>query len=159
MIVDLTAAARRAEGERVRDWLTSQRVFISSSLTDTLPEREAVAAAVEEEGARPVWFEEFGRDADAEEAYLAEVDSSTVYVGILNEIYGRPNPPYGYSATEIEYMRAREGGRRVHVLIAANAPEREGPLAQFIERIRFRVTTESYTGRCPARAPPLARAC
>jgi len=82
---------------------------------DTAAARRAVAEAIEQEGARAVWFEEFGRDADAEEAYLAEVDSATVYVGILNEQYGRLNQPTGFSATEAEYLRARADGKRVNV--------------------------------------------
>ena len=140
----MTAAARRADPERIREWLSEQRVFISSAMADTSPERRAVAAAIEDEGATPVWFEEFGRDADAEEAYLTEVDSSTIHVAILNEIYGRPNPPDGDSATEMEYMRARDGGKRVHVLVAENVAAREGALTRFIERIRFFITTSPY---------------
>jgi hypothetical protein len=144
VIIDTTAAARRTDPERLREWLAAQRVFLSSAMGDTAPERRAVAEAVEAEGARAVWFEEFGRDADAEEAYLTEVDSSTVYLGILNEQYGRLNPPDGFSATEAEYLRAREGGKRVHVLVAAGALEREGHLTRFIDRVRFYTTTENY---------------
>lgn len=144
MIIDSTAAARRADPARAQEWLANQRVFISSAMADTTPERRAVADVVDEAGARPIWFEEFGRDADAEEAYLTEVDSSTVYLAILNELYGRPNPPDGDSATEMEYRRAREGGKRINVFVASEAPEREGALARFIERIRFFVTTEDY---------------
>lgn len=144
MIIDPTAAARRPDPERVREWLADQRVFISSALGDTPEERRAVAAAVEESGARAAWFEEFGRDADAEEAYLSEVDSSTIYVGVLNELYGRPNLPDGDSATEMEYRRAREAGKRIAVYVNAAAPGREGALARFIERIRFFITTETY---------------
>lgn len=114
-------------------------------MADTIAARAGVAQQIENLGAQAVWFEEFGRDADAEEAYLSELDSSTVYVGILNEVYGRPNPPDGDSATEIEYRRARETGKRVNVYVAANAPNREGVLSRFIDRIRFFVTTESYT--------------
>jgi len=144
VFIDTTAAARRADAERLREWLASQRVFISSAMGDTAAARRAVAEAVEQEGARAVWFEEFGRDADAEEAYLAEVDSATVYVGILNEQYGRLNPPDGFSATEAEYLRARAEGKRVHVLVAAAAPGREGHLTRFIDRVRFYTTTENY---------------
>ncbi len=145
MIIDTTAAARRADASRVNEWLANQRVFISSALGDTGLERRAVASAVEEVGARAVYFEEFGRDADAEEAYLTEVDSSTVYVGILNEQYGRLNPPDGFSATEAEFLRAREGGKRVAVFVAAYAPAREGHMSRFIERVRFFITTENHT--------------
>lgn len=144
MVIDATAAARRADPESAREWLLAQRVFISSAMGDTAAERRAVAAAVEEEGARAVWFEEFGRDADAQEAFLSEVDSSSVYLGILNEQYGRFNPPEGFSATEAEYLRAREGGKRVQVFVAADAPGREGHLTRLIERVRFHTTTENY---------------
>jgi hypothetical protein len=86
VIVDSTAAARRADPDRAREWLADQRVFISSALGDTAAERAAVAEVIEEMGARAVSFEEFGRDADAQEAYLTEVDASTIYIGILNEL-------------------------------------------------------------------------
>ncbi len=143
MEIDLTAAARRADPEAARAWLSDQRVFISSAMADTAHERRAVAAAVEEEGARPVWFEELGRDARAEEAYLVGVDSATIYIGILNEVYGTMLET-GFSPTETEYMRARERGQRVAVYAAAAAPEREGHLRRFIDRIRVFVTTEDY---------------
>jgi hypothetical protein len=114
-------------------------------MADTSDERREVAAAVEGEGARAVWFEEFGRDADAEEAYLTEVDSATVYVGILNKIYGRQNAATGYSATEAEYHRAREGGKRVVVFTAEDGAGREGLLTHFInDRLRVFLTTENY---------------
>jgi hypothetical protein len=119
VIVDSTAAARRAVPDRAREWLAEQRAFISSAMGDTAAERRAVADVIEEMGARAVRFEEFGRDADAEEAYLTEVDASSIYIGILNELYGRPNPPDGDSATEMEYRRARDGGKRVNVYVAA----------------------------------------
>ena len=145
VLVDSTAVARRADPDRAREWLGGQRVFISSAMGDTAAERRAVADVIEEMGARAVWFEEFGRDADAEDAYLTEVDASTIYIGILNELYGRPNPPDGDSATEMEYRRARDGGTRVNVYVAANAPRREGALSRFIERVRFFVTSENYS--------------
>jgi hypothetical protein len=144
VIVDGTAAARRPNPERVMEWLSEQRVFLSSAMADTADERRAIAEVVVQLGARPVWFEHFGRDADAEEAYLTEVDASTIYIGVLNEVYGRPNPPDGDSATEMEFRRAREGGKRVNAYVAAHAPAREGALSRFIERVRFFVTTEAY---------------
>lgn len=143
MIVDPTAAARRPDPEWAREWLAEQRVFISSAMGDTAAERQVVAAAVEAEGAHPVWFEELGRDANPEEAYLAGVDMATIYVGVLNEQYGRLLAT-GFSATEAEYLRARERGKRVAVYTAADAPGREGHLNRFIERVRTFVTTESY---------------
>jgi len=141
--IDLTAAARRADPNRAREWLAEQRVFISSAMADTAVERRAAVQAVQAEGATPVWFEEFGRDADPEQAYLTEVDWATIYVAILNEQYGRPLPS-GYSATEVEYLRARERGKRTAVYTAADAPGREGHLGRFIDRIRMFVVTEAF---------------
>jgi Domain of unknown function (DUF4062) len=143
VIIDPTAAAR-PNAARTREWLAEQRVFISSPMSDTAAERRTVAAAVEDEGARPLWFEELGRDADPEEAYVVGVDMSTIYVGILNEQYGRLLPT-GFSATEAEYLRAREGGKRLALYTAADAPGREGHLNRFIERIRTFVTTRAIT--------------
>jgi hypothetical protein len=127
---------------RANGW-PEQRIFISSAMGDTAPERQAVAAAVEAEGAQPVWFEELGRDADPEEAYLTGVDTATIYVGVLREQYGRLLAG-GFSATEAEYEQAREGGKRIAVYTADEAPNREGHLNRFIERVRTFVTTESY---------------
>ena len=144
MRIDLSAASRRVSADTVRDWLAEQRVFISSQMGDTPEERSAVADAIADEGAVPVWFEEFGRDASAEEAYLTEVDSCTVYVGIAGKVYGRLNPP-GFAATELEYMRARERGKRVVFYVAADSSGREGHLTRFIERVQFDITTEAFS--------------
>ncbi len=143
VIVDTTAAARPADPEQARAWLADQRVFISSALSDTAEARQAVADAITEEGARAVWFEELGRDASAQEAYLVGVDSSTIYIAILNEVYGAMLES-GFSPTETEYMRAREDGKRTAVFVAGEVPGREGHLRRFIDRIRVFLTTENF---------------
>jgi hypothetical protein len=134
MIISATGA-RSPDPESARQWMEEQRVFISSAMSDT--------AAARDVGAQPVWFEELGRDSDAVEAYVSGVDSSTIYVGILNQQYGRMSPT-GFSATETEYERARERGSRIIVYTADDASDREGHLVRFIERIRTFVTTENY---------------
>lgn len=141
--IDLTAAARRADPDAARDWLAEQRVFISSAMADTAAERRALADAVEAEGAHPVWFEELGRDASAAEAYLVGVDSATIYIGVLNEVYGAMLET-GFSPTETEYERARDRGQRRVVYVAAEAPAREGHLRRFIDRVQVFLTTEMY---------------
>ncbi|MBM2823964.1 MAG: hypothetical protein HW413_2710, partial [Thermoleophilia bacterium] len=109
MIIDPTGAPRRPEPDRVQLWLGEHRIFISSAMADTIDDRDAVAAAVKDEGAQTIRFEELGRDANAEAAYLEGVDRSTIYIGILAEQYGRLLET-GFSATEAEYVRAREQG-------------------------------------------------
>ncbi len=68
---------------------------------------------------------------------------STVYLGVVNEQYGRLLAT-GFSATEAGYLRARERGKRIAVYTAVEAPGREGHLNRFIERVRTFLTTESY---------------
>jgi len=144
MIVDTSAPASRPSPERLREWLANQRVFISSAMADTALERREVARTVEDEGATPLWFEEFGRDSDPERAYLEEVDRCTVYMAICNELYGRLLAD-GFSATEAEFERARDGGTRLAAYTAGIAPGREGHLTRFIDRIRSRAVTETYS--------------
>lgn len=145
LTIDQTAAAHRPDPRRAAEWLAGQRVFVSSCMADTRPERRAVAEAVSAAEAMPVWFEVFGRDGDAEEAYLAEVDSSTIYMAVLNEAHGRQDRDTGLSATEAEYQRARQTGKRIQIWIAADAPQRDPPLVRFIgDRLRVFHTTEDY---------------
>jgi hypothetical protein len=114
LMIDL-AAAETPPAEEIRHWARDQRVFISSVMDELLAERKATAAAIRRMGAEPVWFEEFGgRDADPSDAYTAEVATSTIYVGILGQRYGRLLPSR-YSATHTEYLFAEEHGLRICV--------------------------------------------
>ena len=87
-------------------------------------------------------FEEFGgREADAEQAYLAEVESADIYVGILGKRYGRPLPTR-FSATHAEYRAAEENGLRIAVWTMAT-DDREGPQQSFLDEVRtFHVVPE-----------------
>jgi hypothetical protein len=90
LIVDRAAATEPVPKEEFRAWARDQRVFISSVMEELREERHAVANRVEDVGAEPVPFERFGgREDDAEAAYVHEVASSSVYVGILGRRYGR----------------------------------------------------------------------
>jgi hypothetical protein len=77
VIIDPTAAARLPDSDRVRAWLTEQRVFISAQWA-TRRRTELGSRRGRGRMGRPVWFEELGRDADAEEADVAGVDTSTI---------------------------------------------------------------------------------
>ena len=113
LIIDLAAAAELPSSNEIHHWARDQRVFISSVMDELKTERRAVAEAIRRLGAEPVWFEEFGgRDADPNDAYTAEVASSTVYVGILGKRYGRLLPTR-FSATHTEYLFAEERGLRI----------------------------------------------
>ena len=106
-------------------------------------ERKAVAAAIDEVGAIPVWFEAFGgRDDDPEDAYLSEVASSDIYVGILGRRYGRPLKSR-YSATHAEYLAAVDQGLRISIWNSSGSLD--GPQADFLEAIRVFHTTGIYS--------------
>ena len=127
----------------LRSWMSGQTVFVSSVIAGMTAEREAVRAAVEGMGGRVLMFERLGgRDDDAETAYLTGVRSSDVYVGILGERYGKPEPT-GYSPTHTEYNEAIETGLRISVW--ATTGEMDGRQRDFLEEVRTFHTTGSYS--------------
>ncbi len=145
LLVDRASAAQRLTDDDFRAWAESQRVFISSVMADLSEERKAVADRIHEVGAEPVWFEEFGgRDDDPEAAYLNEVQSSNIYVGILGRRYGKLLPSR-FSATHAEYLSAEEHGLRICVWVSED-PDREGHQHSFVEEVRtFHVTGRFQT--------------
>jgi hypothetical protein len=91
LLIDRAAAAELPSEEAVREWARERRAFISSVMAGMSEERQAVAAGVRAVGLRAVLFEEFGgRDADPEDAYLAEVEEADIYIGILGKRYESP---------------------------------------------------------------------
>lgn len=140
LLIDRAAVARRLDDSEVRSWGEDQRVFISSVIDGYEESRTAAAAAVEAVGGQPVMFERFGgRDSDPNQAYLNEVESSSIYVGLIGERYGRLLPSR-FSATHEEYRHAERHGLRVSVW-AENGVDKEGPQQSFLEEVRvFNVT-------------------
>jgi Domain of unknown function (DUF4062) len=143
LLIDRAAAAARPDDQAISDWGTDQRVFVSSVIDGYEEYRQAAVAAIEAVGAEAVWFERFGgRDSDPNEAYLSEVRSSTVYVGLLGARYGRPLADR-YSATHQEFLEAERSGLRTSVW-AEEDVEREGPQQSFFEEIRAFGVTGAY---------------
>lgn len=125
-------------------WARDQRVFVSSVMSEFPEERAALASAIRALGATPVLFEEFGgRDADPEAAYLEEVRSSDIYIGLLGRLYGRPIAG-GFSATHAEYLEAEQTGLRISAW--ANAvDDREGHEQSFLIEIQTFHTTGNFS--------------
>lgn len=135
LLIDRAAAAELSSEEAVREWARERRAFVSSVMADMGEERRAAAAGVRAVGLRAVLFEEFGgRDADPEEAYLAEVEEADIYIGILGRRYGKPLRSR-YSATHAEYLQAEKHGLRMAVWTSA-ATDREGHQQSFLDEIR-----------------------
>lgn len=124
-------------------WMSDQTVFVSSVLAGMAAERHAVCSMVENLGGRVSMFEHLGgRDDDAETAYLAGVQSSDIYVGILGERYGTPAPS-GYSATHAEYDEAVKSGLRISVW--STTAEIDGRQQDFLNEVRVFHTTGNYS--------------
>jgi hypothetical protein len=125
--------------------MVDQRVFISSVMAGMADLRREVAAAIRSTGATPVYFEDFGgRDDDAEAAYLGEVASSTVYLGILSRNYGLLQKSRR-SATHEEYREAERRGLHITVWVDRDA-DMQGDQLSFRDEVRLFHTTGSYKG-------------
>jgi hypothetical protein len=134
LIVDRSAPASLTD-EAFRAWCADQRVFVSSVMAEFVDARQTLASRIAALGAEPVWFEGFGgRDADREDAYLGEVRSSTIYVGILGRRYGRLLSNR-FSATHAEYLAAEIRGLRFCVW-ATRDEDREGHLQSFLDEVQ-----------------------
>jgi hypothetical protein len=135
LLIDEAAAADIPAQDDSREWAKSQRAFISSVMTELAAERRAVADGARNVGVRPVMFEDFGgRDDDPGAAYLAEVRSSAIYLGIIGRRYGKPLKSR-FSATHTEYRQAEESGLRICVW-ALDTNDREGPEQSFLDEVR-----------------------
>jgi hypothetical protein len=135
LLMDRAAAAELPSTDGLREWAREKRAFISSVMAELSAERQAAAAGVRALGLRAVMFEEFGgRDADPEEAYLAEVEGSDIYIGILGRRYGKPLKSR-FSATHAEYLHAEKHALRMAVW-TASVPDREGHEQSFLDEVR-----------------------
>lgn len=143
LLIDRAAAAELPSAEAIREWAREKRAFISSVMSELAEERRAVAESLRAEGIRPVMFEEFGgRDADPVDAYVAEVEGSDIFIGILGKIYGTPLKTR-YSATHTEYLHAEKNSLRI-AMWTSSTPNREGPEQSFLDEARTFHVVPSY---------------
>lgn len=142
LLVDLSPAPPPDEAE-VRSWAIGQSVFVSSVITGMTDERKACAQGIAAVGAVPVLFEDFGgMDDDPEDAYLGQVASSDIYIGVLGQRYGKPLKS-GYSATHSEYDEAIRRGLRCSIWNSEG--ELDGRQRDFLDEVRVFHTTGSYS--------------
>ena len=146
LLVDQRSASLAASEQDVRAWASGRRVFASSLITDMLQERSAVRTAIERVGATPVMFEDLGpQDISAEQAYLAGVRSSDVYVGMWGRRYG-VRMPDGYSATHAEFLEAERNGLRLCLFVHGDAScEMDGAQRDLIQGVRNLYTTSPWS--------------
>ena len=110
------------------------RVFISSTLGELAPERDAVEAAVRTLRLTPVRFELGARAHGPADVYRSYLEQSDVFVGIYWESYGWVGPGGSISGIEDELERSR--GRPQLIYVKEPAPERDAELERLLDRVR-----------------------
>jgi predicted ATPase len=123
-----------AETEVIRTPDQRLRVFVSSTLQELAPERQAVRDAVTRLRLIPVLFELGARPQPPRQVYRAYLAQSQVFVGVYWQSYGWIAPGEQISGVEDEYLMAAGLPRLLYV--KSPAPEREPRLAAMLDRIR-----------------------
>jgi predicted ATPase len=110
------------------------RVFISSTLQELAPEREAAARAIRHLRLAPVMFELGARPHAPRSLYRAYLEQSEVFIGIYWQRYGWVAPGEQVSGLEDEYRLA--GDRPKLIYIKTPAADREAGLGRLLDLIR-----------------------
>jgi hypothetical protein len=116
-----------AETQLIRTPDQRLRVFVSSTLQELAPERQAVRDAVTRLRLVPVLFELGARPHPPRQVYRAYLAQSQVFVGVYWQSYGWVAPGEQVSGLEDEYLLAAGLPRLMYV--KSPAPEREPRLA------------------------------
>ncbi|WP_314505866.1 DUF4062 domain-containing protein [uncultured Microbacterium sp.] len=125
--MDAHPASIRTPDQRIR-------VFLSSTLRELEPEREAARAAIESLRLAPVMFELGARPHPPRSLYRAYLAQSDIFVGLYWQSYGWVAPDEAVSGLEDEY---RLSGRMPHLIyIKQPAPERDPRLEELLDGIR-----------------------
>jgi hypothetical protein len=122
-------------------------VYLSSTLADLGPERDAALAAIAEFGVVRTSFR--ASDEGVVKTCVEDVRGANLYVGILGQRYGyvppaEENNPDGKSITELEYEACeRPGQPKIPRLMFIKPTEAEGGIpARFIDAISNKPTAE-----------------
>ena len=122
-----TAPAIRTPDQRVR-------VFISSTLDELAPERQAAREAIAQLRLTPVYFEAGARPYPPRELYRAYLTQSDIFIGLYWQRYGWVAPTMQVSGLEDEYLLA--GAKPKLIYIKTPAHQREPRLQELLDRIR-----------------------
>jgi hypothetical protein len=90
LIIELGATPVPVDDQRFREWMSRQRIFVSSGMDDEMrPARDALRNWIRSwGGAAEMWEELAPRDQHPRGAYLEGVDRSTLYVLLAGTSYG-----------------------------------------------------------------------
>jgi predicted ATPase len=108
------------------------RVFVSSTLQELAPERQAAAAAITQLRLTPVLFELGARPYPPRDLYRAYLQQSDIFVGIYAESYGWVGPGMDVSGLEDEY---RLSAGKPRLIYTKKTPRRDPQLTSFLQAI------------------------
>jgi hypothetical protein len=113
------------------------RVFISSTMSDMQPERQAVIEALWNLELTPVFAEDWGsRSGSPRDVCLGQVADCHIYLGIFWQRYGYIDPETNISATEEEYDQACQCRMPILTYVKNEAEEkRHRQLRRFLREI------------------------
>jgi predicted ATPase len=125
--MDAHPASIRTPDQRIR-------VFLSSTLRELEPEREAARAAIESLHLAPVMFELGARPHPPRSLYRAYLAQSDIFVGLYWQNYGWVAPDEKVSGLEDEYLLSAHLPHLIY--IKHPAADRDPRLAELLDRIR-----------------------
>jgi predicted ATPase len=134
--MDAHPASIRTPDQRIR-------VFLSSTLRELEPEREAARGAIESLRLAPVMFELGARPHPPRSLYRAYLAQSDIFIGLYWQSYGWVAPDEQISGLEDEYRLS--GGMPHLIYIKHPAPERDARLEDLLNGIRSD-DSSSYRG-------------
>lgn len=98
------------------------QIFVSSTFTDLIPERQAAVSAILKAGHIPAGMELFtSGDKSQMDTIKKWIDESDVYMLILGGRYGSIEPISGISYTELEYNYAIEQSKALFAVVITDA--------------------------------------
>jgi predicted ATPase len=109
------------------------RVFVSSTLRELAPERNAARRAIERLHLHPVMFEAGARPHPARSLYRSYLEQSHVFVGLYGQSYGWVAPGETVSGLEDEYLLSAGKPRLIYIRAAPSGRDTE--LAKMLQRI------------------------
>ncbi len=131
------------------------RVFVSSTLSELAPERQAVSRAISALRLTPVLFELGARPQPPQDVYRAYLAQSDVFIGLCWQSYGQIGPDMRVSGLEEEFELSSGLPRLLY--IKTPAPDRDPRLADLLGRIREEASASYRHFRTPAELGRLVR--
>ncbi|MBL0386338.1 DUF4062 domain-containing protein [Tumebacillus sp. ITR2] len=123
------------------------QIFVSSTYTDLISERQAAVEAILKAGHIPAGMELFKAGKEQLETIYRWIDESDIYMLILGGRYGSVEEKTGKSYTHLEYEYALDKGMPIFaVVITDKYLSEKVKLADKVDDVREIVNHEKYVG-------------